>query len=333
MSGSPLLPEKMTLAVQSFHWSFSIGAAAIYGAVVEVFPKAQIGWGLGFGMVLLLLTHETTLPFFGFSLPWSQIPLTEHLSEIFTHALYGVSVELIRHTARPFLNSCLSSTLDPCGTVKSKLFQGQVVVVTGASAGVGRAVVRAFARDVADVALIARGVDGLEAAAKEVRAYGGRALVLPLDIADAAAASSGGPNRKGIGANFDLGQRCHGFCLFAGKGDEGRRVQRVTEVTYLGFVYGTLAALKHMLPRNRGRIIQVGSSLAYRGIPLQSAYCASKHAIQGFMDSLRCELLHDKSAVTVTMVRMPALSTPQFGWVNRAQLAIPSPCLPFFSRK
>jgi short-subunit dehydrogenase len=107
----------------------------------------------------------------------------------------------------------------------------------------------------------------------------------------------------------------------------------VTEVTYLGFVYGTLAALKHMLPRNRGRIIQVGSSLAYRGIPLQSAYCASKHAVQGFMDSLRCELLHDKSAVTVTMVRMPALSTPQFGWVNRAQLAIPSPCLPFFSRK
>jgi NAD(P)-dependent dehydrogenase (short-subunit alcohol dehydrogenase family) len=109
--------------------------------------------------------------------------------------------------------------------------------------------------------------------------------------------------------------------------------KRVTEVTYLGFVYGTLAALKHMLPRNRGRIIQVGSSLAYRGIPLQSAYCASKHAIQGFMDSLRCELLHDKSAVTVTMVQMPALNTPQFGWVNRAQLAIPSPCLPFFNRK
>jgi putative membrane protein len=105
MSGNPLLPEKMTLAVQSFHWSFSIGAAAIYGAVVEVFPKAQIGWGLGFGMVLLLLTHETTLPFCGFSLPWSQIPLTEHLSEILTHALYGVSVELIRRTARPCLNS------------------------------------------------------------------------------------------------------------------------------------------------------------------------------------------------------------------------------------
>ena len=105
MSGSPLLPEKMTLAVQSFHWSFSISAAAIYGAVVEVFPGAKIGWGLGFGMVLLLLTHETTLPFFGFSLPWSQIPLKEHLSEIFTHALFGVSVELIRRTVRPLLNS------------------------------------------------------------------------------------------------------------------------------------------------------------------------------------------------------------------------------------
>ena len=105
MSGSPLLPEKMTLAVQSFHWSFSIGAAAVYGAVVEVFPKAQIGCGLGFGMVLLLLTHETTLPFFGFSLPWSQIPLKEHLSEIFTHALFGISVELIRRTVRPLLDT------------------------------------------------------------------------------------------------------------------------------------------------------------------------------------------------------------------------------------
>jgi putative membrane protein len=105
MSGSPLLPEKMTLAVQSFHWSFSIGAAAVYGAVVEVFPKARVGWGLGFGMVLLLLTHETILPLLGFSLPWSQIPLREHLSEICTHALFGVSVELIRRAMRPLLDS------------------------------------------------------------------------------------------------------------------------------------------------------------------------------------------------------------------------------------
>ena len=105
MSGSPLLPEKMTLAVQSFHWSFSIGAAALYSAVVEVFPQAKIGYGLGFGMVLLLMTHETTLPFLGFSLPWSQIPLKEHLSEIFTHTLFGVSVELIRRTVRPLLDS------------------------------------------------------------------------------------------------------------------------------------------------------------------------------------------------------------------------------------
>lgn len=103
MSGHPLLPERMTLAVQGFHWSFSIAVAAVYGAVVEVFPRAKIGCGVGFGMAVLLLTHETTLPFFGFSLPWGQIPLKEHLSEIFTHALYGVAVELVRRWVRPAL--------------------------------------------------------------------------------------------------------------------------------------------------------------------------------------------------------------------------------------
>jgi NAD(P)-dependent dehydrogenase (short-subunit alcohol dehydrogenase family) len=203
--------------------------------------------------------------------------------------------------------------------VKSKLFQGQVVVVTGASAGVGRAVVRAFARDGADVALIARGVDGLEAAAKEVRAYGGRALVLPLDIADAAAVEAAADRTEKELGPISIWVNDAMVSVFSPvKEMKAEEFKRVTEVTYLGFVYGTLAALKHMLPRNRGRIIQVGSALAYRGIPLQSAYCASKHAIQGFMDSLRCELLHDKSAVTVTMVQMPALNTPQFGWVNRA---------------
>jgi putative membrane protein len=101
MSGSPLLPERMTLAVQAFHWSFSIGVAALYGAIVELYPKASIGYGIGFGMVLLLLTHETMLPFFGLSLPWAQIPLKEHLSEIFTHALFGLSVEFTRRLVRP----------------------------------------------------------------------------------------------------------------------------------------------------------------------------------------------------------------------------------------
>jgi putative membrane protein len=104
MSGAPLLPERMTLAVQTFHWSFSIGAAAVYGVVVEIFPKAKIGYGIGFGLVLLLLTHETTLPLLGLSLPWSQIPLKEHLSEIFTHSLFGVAVELVRRVVRSFLS-------------------------------------------------------------------------------------------------------------------------------------------------------------------------------------------------------------------------------------
>lgn len=103
MSGSPLLPERMTLAVQGFHWSFSIGCAALYGAIVEIFPKAKVGYGIGFGLVLLLLTHETALPYFGFSLPWSEIPLKEHLSEIFTHAIFGVSVEMTRRLVRPLL--------------------------------------------------------------------------------------------------------------------------------------------------------------------------------------------------------------------------------------
>ncbi len=103
LSGSPLAPEKVTLAVQSLHWSFSIAVSALYGAIVEIFPKAKIGWGLGYGLVLLLLTHETTLPWFGFSLPWSEIPLKEHLSEIFTHAIFGVSVEMVRRIVRPLL--------------------------------------------------------------------------------------------------------------------------------------------------------------------------------------------------------------------------------------
>lgn len=103
MSGSPLLPERMTLAIQGFHWSLSIGMAALYGAIVEIYPKAKVGYGIGFGLVVLLLTHETTLPLLGFSLPWSEIPLKEHLSEIFTHALYGVSVEMIRRMVRPLL--------------------------------------------------------------------------------------------------------------------------------------------------------------------------------------------------------------------------------------
>jgi NAD(P)-dependent dehydrogenase (short-subunit alcohol dehydrogenase family) len=213
----------------------------------------------------------------------------------------------------------------------SPSFHQQVVVVTGASAGVGRAVVRAFARAGADVALIARGNEGLEAAAAEVRAEGRRALALPLDVADSAAVEAAAERiEKELGPISIWVNNAMTSVFSPVKEMKAEEFKRVTEVTYLGFVYGTLAALKYMLPRNRGKIIQVGSALAYRGIPLQAAYCASKHAIQGFMDSLRTELLHDRSAVSVTMVQMPALNTPQFEWVKSRLPRKPQPVPPIF---
>jgi NAD(P)-dependent dehydrogenase (short-subunit alcohol dehydrogenase family) len=192
-----------------------------------------------------------------------------------------------------------------------------VVVVTGASAGVGRATVRAFAREGADVGLIARGAAGLEAARQEVEAAGGRALVLPLDVADADAVEAAAARVERDLGPIDVWVNDAMVSVFSPVKDmRPEEFRRVTEVTYLGYVYGTLAALRRMLPRDRGVIVQVGSALAYRGIPLQAAYCGAKHAIQGFMDSLRAELLHDKSHVRVVMVQMPALNTPQFGWVR-----------------
>jgi NAD(P)-dependent dehydrogenase (short-subunit alcohol dehydrogenase family) len=192
-----------------------------------------------------------------------------------------------------------------------------VVVITGASAGVGRAAVRAFARQGADIGLIARGRDGLEGARREVEAAGGRAIVLPADVAehDAVEAAAERVERElgpiGVWVNNAM------VSVFSPvKQMQPDEFQRVTEVTYLGVVYGTLAALKRMLPRDRGAIVQVGSALAYRGIPLQAAYCGAKHAIQGFSESLRCELLHDGSNVHVTMVQLPAMNTPQFDWVK-----------------
>jgi NAD(P)-dependent dehydrogenase (short-subunit alcohol dehydrogenase family) len=192
-----------------------------------------------------------------------------------------------------------------------------VVVITGASAGVGRAAVRAFARQGADIGLIARGIDGLEGARREVEAAGGRALVLAADVADAGAIEAAAERVErelgpiGVWVNNAM------VSVFSPVKDmEPDEFRRVTEVTYLGVVYGTLAALKRMLPRDRGAIVQVGSALAYRGIPLQAAYCGAKHAIQGFSESLRCELLHDGSNVHVTMVQLPAMNTPQFDWVK-----------------
>jgi short-subunit dehydrogenase len=210
-------------------------------------------------------------------------------------------------------------------------FLNKIVVVTGASAGVGRATVRAFAKQGADVALIARGIDGLEGAAAEVRSMGRRALVLPLDVSDSAAVEAAADRVEKELGPIDVWVNDAMLSVFSPvKEMKAEEFKRVTEVTYLGFVYGTLAALKYMLPRNHGKIVQVGSALAYRGIPLQAAYCASKHAIQGFMDSLRSELLHDRSRVSVTMVQMPALNTPQFGWVKSRLPRHPQPVPPIY---
>lgn len=193
----------------------------------------------------------------------------------------------------------------------------EVVVVTGASAGAGRATAREFARHGAWVGLIARGQDGLEAAQREVEALGGRALVLPVDVADAAAVEAAAAQVEEKLGPIDIWVNNAMTSVFSPiKQMTAEEYKRVTEVTYLGYVYGTLAALKRMLPRDRGTIVHVGSALAYRSIPLQSAYCASKHAVLGFFAALRTELMHDGSHVKTTMIQMPALNTPQFGWVK-----------------
>lgn len=192
----------------------------------------------------------------------------------------------------------------------------EVVVVTGASGGIGRATAREFARRGARVALLARGRTGLEAAAAEVRELGGEPLVVEIDMADADAVAAAterienelGPIEVWVNVAFTSV-----FSRFDEMSPEEYR--RATEVSYLGYVYATMAVLPRMKRRNRGAIVQVGSALAYRGIPLQTAYCGAKHAIQGFHEALRCELMHEKSNVHVTMVQMPAVNTPQFSWV------------------
>ena len=207
----------------------------------------------------------------------------------------------------------------------------RVVVVTGASAGVGRATVRAFARRGAHVGLIARGEDGLEGARREVEALGGRALVLPADVADAGQVELAATAVEEELGPIDVWVNNAMVSVFSPvKEMMPVEFRRVTEVTYLGYVYGTLAALRRMLPRDHGSIVQVGSALAYRGIPLQSAYCGAKHAIQGFNDSLRAELLHDDSHIRLTMVQLPALNTPQFTWVRTRLPRHPQPVPPIY---
>jgi NAD(P)-dependent dehydrogenase (short-subunit alcohol dehydrogenase family) len=205
------------------------------------------------------------------------------------------------------------------------------VVVTGASAGVGRAVVREFARSGARIGLIARGMDGLESARREVEAAGGKALICAGDVADAAHVEAAAAAVEENLGPIDVWINNAMSSVFAPiKQTTADEFRRVTEVTYLGVVHGTVAALKRMLPRDRGVIVQVGSALAYRGIPLQAAYCGAKHAIEGFTDSLRCELLHDRSKVRVTAVHLPALNTPQFSWVKSRLPRKAQPVPPIF---
>ncbi|WP_068157314.1 SDR family oxidoreductase [Rhodococcus phenolicus] len=200
--------------------------------------------------------------------------------------------------------------------VKSTPASGRVVVITGASGGIGRAVARTFATRRDKIALLARGRAGLEQAVREVQEAGAVALAVPTDVADPEQVERAATTVENTLGPIDIWINVAFTSVFAPFTDiTAAEYTRVTEVSYLGYVYGTKAALTRMRPRDAGTIVQVGSALAYRGIPLQSAYCGAKHAVQGFHEALRCELLHDKSRIRVTMVQMPAVNTPQFSWV------------------
>ncbi len=209
--------------------------------------------------------------------------------------------------------------------------QKQTVVITGASAGLGRAIAHAFAKRGAQVGLIARNPEALEAAREECAQLGGTAITLPLDVSDAEAVEAAAQRVEQELGPIDVWVNNAMVSVFSPvKEMEWQEYRRVTEVTYLGYVYGTQTALRRMVPRDRGTILQVGSALAYRSIPLQSAYCGSKHAIVGFTDSLRCELIHDKSNVKLTMVQMPAMNTVQFDWVKSRLPRKPQPVPPIY---
>jgi NAD(P)-dependent dehydrogenase (short-subunit alcohol dehydrogenase family) len=215
--------------------------------------------------------------------------------------------------------------LEEVGVVKRGK-PSQVVVVTGASAGIGRATAQAFGARGAKVALVARGTAGLAGAAADVENAGGKTLIVPTDVADPDQVEAAAAHTEETFGPIDVWVNVAFTSVFAEFTDiDAAEYKRVTEVNYLGYVYATMAALRRMLPRDAGTVVQVGSALAYRGIPLQTAYCGSKHAIQGFHEALRCELLHRRSNVRVTMVQMPAVNTPQFDWVvNR----LPKPAQP-----
>jgi NAD(P)-dependent dehydrogenase (short-subunit alcohol dehydrogenase family) len=207
----------------------------------------------------------------------------------------------------------------------------RVIAITGASAGVGRATAERFARNDARIGLIARDAERLEATAAEVERLGGGALVLPLDVADHDAVDSAAARIEDHFGPLDVWVNNAMATVFATAMQvTAEEFRRATEVMYLGYVWGTLAALRRMLPRDRGTVVQVGSALAYRSIPLQAPYCAAKHAVHGFTQSVRTELLHDRSNVRVSEVQLPAENTPQFEW-SRAKLARhPQPVPPIF---
>jgi NAD(P)-dependent dehydrogenase (short-subunit alcohol dehydrogenase family) len=200
--------------------------------------------------------------------------------------------------------------------MKHNLFKDKVIVITGASGGVGRATAWEFAKQGAKVVLLARSREQLQAAKREVEQLGGQGLIIPADVADAAAVEAAADLAEQTFGPIDVWVNNAMNSVFAPITEvTAEEYKRVTEVTYLGYVYGTKAALKRMKPRNSGSIVFVGSALAYRGIPLQSAYCGAKHAMEGFFDSLRTELLHDRSPIKTCMVHLPALNTTQFKWV------------------
>jgi len=210
--------------------------------------------------------------------------------------------------------------------------RGEVVAITGASAGLGRAIAHEFARHGASVGLIARGQERLDHAVSEMNELGVKAVAVSADVADSGQVERAAGEIEAALGPIDVWVNNAMTTVFGQFTDlTPEEYRRVTEVTYLGAVWGTMAALRHMLPRNSGSIVQVGSALAYRSIPLQSAYCGAKHAIAGFTDSLRTELIHRKSKVHLSMVQMPALNTPQFFWCRSHMPRSPQPVPPIFN--
>lgn len=208
----------------------------------------------------------------------------------------------------------------------------QVVVITGATGGIGRAAAAEFARHGAHIALLARGEEGLEAARREIESLGGRALAIPTDVADYAAVERATQRVEDELGPIDVWVNDAFTNVFSEFWDvTPEEWKRVTDVTYLGYVWGTMAAMKRMRARDRGTIVQVGSAICYRSIPLQSPYCGAKSAIRGFTDAIRCELIHNKSKVRMSVVHMPAVNTPQFTWNEvKSGLNKPQPLPPIY---